>query len=119
MKKSPRALLWLIILLTIFSILVNLPNLNNLSLGKYKLKLPNFEFKKGLDLAGGTSLTLKADMGGLDQTQREKALEAVKTVIDQRTNYFGVSEPIVQTAISGNDYRVIVELPGVSIDQAK
>ncbi|KKQ28845.1 MAG: Preprotein translocase subunit SecD [Candidatus Levybacteria bacterium GW2011_GWA1_37_16] len=119
MKKSPRALLWLIILLTIFSVLVNLPNLSNLSLGRYKLKLPNFEFKKGLDLAGGTSLTLKADMKNLDSAQRSKALEAVKTVIDQRTNYFGVSEPIVQTAISGNDYRVIVELPGVNIDQAK
>jgi preprotein translocase subunit SecD len=119
MKKNPRFLLWFIIALTIISIFVNIPNLNNLSLGKYKLKLPNFEFKKGLDLAGGTSLTLQADMKNIDKAQKSKALEAVKTVIDQRTNYFGVSEPIVQTAISGNDYRVIVELPGVSVDQAK
>lgn len=113
MKKSPRSLLWFIILLTILTVLINLPSKGILSFTK------SLSFKKGLDLAGGTSLTLKADMKNIDSSQRSKALEAVKTVIDQRTNYFGVSEPIVQTAISGNDYRVIVELPGVNVDQAK
>ncbi len=113
MKKSPRALLWFIILLTASAVLINLPSKGFLSFTH------SLTFKKGLDLAGGTSLTLKADMKNLDQAQKAKALESVKTVIDQRTNYFGVSEPIVQTAVSGNDYRVIVELPGVNIDQAK
>ncbi len=113
MKKSPRFLLWFIILLTFLAVLINFPSIGPLSFTK------SLTFKKGLDLAGGTSLTLKADMKNLDQSQRSKALDAVKTVIDQRTNYFGVSEPIVQTAVSGNDYRVIVELPGVNIDQAK
>src|SRR3989344_2815132 len=113
MKKSPRFLLWFIILLTILAVVINLPTIGPFSFTK------DLTFKKGLDIAGGTSLTLKADMGNLDQSQRGKALEAVKTVIDQRTNYFGVSEPIVQTAVSGNDYRVIVELPGVNVDQAK
>lgn len=113
MKKSPRSLLWFIILITVLAVVINLPSKGFFSFTK------SLSFKEGLDLAGGTSLTLKADMGSLDQSQRGKALEAVKTVIDQRTNYFGVSEPIVQTAVSGNDYRVIVELPGVNIDQAK
>ena len=113
MKKNPRLLLWFIILLTISAALINLPSKGFLSFTK------SLSFKEGLDLAGGTSLTLKADMKNISQAQRNKALESVKTVIDQRTNYFGVSEPIVQTAISGNDYRVIVELPGVNIDQAK
>lgn len=113
MKKSPRFLLWFIILLTILAVAINLPSKGFLSITK------SLTFKKGLDLAGGTSLTLKADMKNLNQSQRAKALDSVKTVIDQRTNYFGVSEPLVQTAISGNDYRVIVELPGVNIDQAK
>jgi preprotein translocase subunit SecD len=113
MKKSPRFLLWFIIILTALGILVNVPSKGFFSFTK------SLTFKEGLDLAGGTSLTLKADMRGLDKSQKEKALEAVKTVIDQRTNYFGVSEPIVQTAVSGDDYRVIVELPGVNIDQAK
>lgn len=113
MKKSPRSLLWFIIILTILAILINLPSVGFLSFTR------SLTFKKGLDLAGGTSLTLQADMKNIDSSQRSKALEAVKTVIDQRTNYFGVSEPIVQTAVSGNDYRVIVELPGVNINQAK
>jgi len=113
MKKSPQFLLWFIILLTILGIVVNLPSKGFLSFTK------SLSFKEGLDLAGGTSLTLKADMKSIDQAQRGKALESAKTVIEQRTNYFGVSEPIVQTAVSGNDYRVIVELPGVNIDQAK
>ncbi len=113
MKKSPRSLLWFIILLTAIAILINLPSKSFLSFTK------QLSFKKGLDLAGGTSLTLKADMKNLDQSQRSKALEAAKTVIEQRTNYFGVSEPIIQTAVSGNDYRIIVELPGVNTDQAK
>lgn len=113
MKKSPHVLLWFIILLTVFSVLINLPSIGPLSFTK------NLTFKKGLDLAGGTSITLKADMIGVDSAQRDKALEAVKSVIEQRTNYFGVSEPLVQTAVSGNDYRVIVELPGVNINQAK
>lgn len=113
MKKSPRFLLWFIVLLTFLAVLINLPSKGILSFTK------NLSFKEGLDLAGGTSITLKADMKDVDQAQRSKALEGVKTVIEQRTNYFGVSEPIVQTAVSGDDYRVIVELPGVNIDQAK
>ena len=113
MKKSPRFLLWFIILLTVSAVLINLPSAGPLSFTE------SLSFKKGLDLAGGTSITLKADMKDMDQAQRDKALEAVKAVIEQRTNYFGVSEPIVQTAVSKDDYRVIVELPGVNINQAK
>jgi len=113
MKKNPRSLLWIIILLTVLAILVNLPSKGFLSVTK------SLTFKKGLDLAGGTSLTLKADMKNIAQAQRGKALESVKTVIDQRTNYFGVSEPIVYSSVNGNDYRIIAELPGVGIEQAK
>jgi len=113
MKNSPRFLLWFIIFLTVLAVLINLPSKGFLSFTK------SLSFKEGLDLAGGTSLTLKADMSNISSSQRSKALESVKTVIDQRTNYFGVSEPLVQTSVTGNDYRVIVELPGVNIDQAK
>jgi len=113
MKKTPRSLLWFIIVLTIAAIIINFPLIGPFSFTR------SLSFKEGLDLAGGTSLTLRADMKDVDSTQKDKALEAVKAVIERRTNYFGVSEPIVQTAISGNDYRVIVELPGVNINQAK
>ncbi len=113
MKNNPRFLLWFIILLTAATIVVNFPSKGLLSFTK------SLSFKKGLDLAGGTSLTFKADMKDVDSNQKEKALDGVKTVIERRINFFGVSEPIVQTAVSGDEYRVIVELPGVDINQAK
>src|SRR3990167_8295804 len=113
MKNSPRFLLWLIILLTIAVTAINLPSQGPLSFTKF------LSFKQGLDLAGGTSLTFKADMKEISSDQKEKALDGVRAVIERRINFFGVSEPIVQTAVSNDDYRVIVELPGVNINQAK
>jgi preprotein translocase subunit SecD len=47
-------------------------------------------------------------------------LDSAKEVIDRRVNLFGVSEPLVQSSKVGNDYRVIVELPGIKdVNQAK
>lgn len=105
MKKNPRFILWLIIALTISAIFVNLPH-------------KGLSFRKGLDLAGGTTITFKADMSGIPTSQQIKALDAAKTVVEKRVNLFGVSEPVIQTAVS-KDFRIIVELPGVDINQAK
>ena len=103
----PRIIFWFIILLTLLSAIINFPNLN-----------PNLKFKKGLDLEGGTSITLKADMKNIPFNQRDKALDSVKAVLDQRVNLFGVSEPIVQTVKTGSDYRIIVDQPGLSLEEA-
>lgn len=79
----------------------------------------NIEFKKGLDLEGGTSITLRAEMKDIAPARRDAALESAKDVIERRVNFFGVSEPIVQTAKVGNDFRIIVEIPGVTdVNQA-
>jgi preprotein translocase subunit SecD len=67
-----------------------------------------------LDLEGGTSITLKADMKGVPADQQENALDSAKSVIEKRVNFFGVSEPIVRTSKVNKDYRIIVELPGVT-----
>lgn len=76
--------------------------------------------KEGLDLQGGTRLVLQADMKDIASEDRDKALESARDVIDRRVNLYGVSEPLVQTSKSGNDYRIIAELPGVKdINQAK
>lgn len=115
------------------AVAVNLPKIPvNLNVGPVKLdtiiekprlnlKISNFEFtrdlnlKLGLDLQGGTSLTLEADVKNIPAEEREKALEAVKEVIERRVNFFGVSEPVVQTSRVGeSQFRVIVELPGVA-----
>jgi len=100
---KPRILLWLIVLLTLLSVIINLPGIH-----------PDLKFRRGLDLEGGTSITLKADMSEVDSSARDSALESAKTVIEQRINIFGVSEPVIQTAKTEGDYRIIVELPGIT-----
>lgn len=133
MRKSPRSAIWIIIVLTILGVFIQLPSFNNLHIGGKVLSFnPNAVFKalnikkeltfrKGLDLEGGTSLILKADMQGKSSSQKTQALNSAKTVIENRVNLFGVSEPIVQTSVvSNSDYRVIVELPGLTdVNQVK
>lgn len=68
----------------------------------------------GLDLAGGTHIVMDADMKDIKPADRISALESAKGVIERRVNFFGVSEPTVQTARSNDLYRIIVELPGIT-----
>ena len=77
------------------------------------------DFKKGLDLEGGVRIVLRADMEGINTIDRDAALESATAVISRRVDLLGVSEPYVAPAKVGDDYRIIVELPGVSdVDEA-
>ncbi len=80
----------------------------------------NFDLKKGLDLQGGTHVVLQADMTNIAPENRSLALDSAKNVITRRIDLFGVSEPVIQTSVVGdNDYRILVELAGVTdINQA-
>lgn len=84
------------------------------------LKTPrNLKIHLGLDLLGGTSLTYKADTSQIEPQDQESAVEGVRDVIERRVNGFGVSEPVVQTNFNGQEWRIVVELPGIkNIDQA-
>lgn len=83
---------------------------------EYSLDLP---LKKGLDIAGGVQLLLEADMSKISTADRLDALAAAVEVVRNRIDAYGVSEPVIQTAINGEQYRIIVELPGVdNADQA-
>jgi len=79
-----------------------------------------FPFKLGLDLAGGTHLTYRADVSGLPESDIAGSMAALRDVIERRVNIFGVSEPIVQVeknsilAEGKREERLIVELPGVT-----
>ena len=135
MRKNPRYIFWFIVALTILAIFVNLPNIGTLSVGpihqKVNYNLANIlrplgvkgaiEFRRGLDIEGGTSMLFKADMSGISSSQRSDALKSAKTVIERRINLFGVSEPIVQTStLENGESRIIVELPGVTdLNQAR
>lgn len=73
------------------------------------------DFKLGLDLQGGTQVLLEADVAEGEITT-EGAMEAAKTIVENRVNGLGVSEAVVQAQ---GENRLIVELPGVdNPDQA-
>lgn len=96
-----------------------LPGFNpEFTIGKFHFT-KDLSFKKGLDLEGGTSVTLRANMQDIPSPQRDAALASAKEVIERRINYFGVSEPVIQTSKVNNEYRIIVEIPGITdVNQA-
>lgn len=104
-------------------------------------KMPDFKY--GLDLNGGTSLTYVADLSKINQANQdaanastsistttgqrvetvdsskinvEDAMSGLRDVIEKRVNMFGVSESIIRTEYSRytGEHRLIVELPGVT-----
>ncbi len=77
-------------------------------------RIPEKEFNLGLDLQGGAHLVYQADVSGIDGDEKGASVEGVRDVIERRVNGIGVSEPVVQTTKVGDDYRIIVELPGVT-----
>ena len=111
-------LLWLIIFLVGMAVFLILSPAINIDFGRFQIKrdlTPRF----GLDLQGGTHLVLQTDMINIAEKDRETALEAAKNIINRRVDLYGVSEPVVQTARVGADYRIIVELPGIKdVNQA-
>ncbi len=69
----------------------------------------NFPLQLGLDLRGGSQLTLEVQPAGEITTIDSEQLEAVKAVMDLRVNGLGVSESTIQTI--SND-QLVVQLPG-------
>jgi len=138
MARNPRKLFILLLILTAFVAVIDLPEKFTISIpwqGKMIQKEINppslniqfgslriqkeFTTHLGLDLAGGIHVALEADMTNIPEESRMDALESAKQVIERRVNFFGVSEPVVQSVKSGEIHRVIVELPGVmDIEQA-
>ncbi|MDE2026103.1 MAG: protein translocase subunit SecD [Patescibacteria group bacterium] len=144
MKQHPRLFFSLIVLLTALAVILvmpqtkpfsfktpKLPGLNKsyavtlpfggstIALNAGKLQFEKiYPFQEGLDLAGGTSVTLRAEMKNIPQSQRSSALDSARLVLERRVNLYGVKEPTIQTAQVGSDYRLIVDLPGVNVNQA-
>ncbi len=138
MWKNPRRVFLLLILLTVLLVVVDLPENYRLKIGIKNVLIDRVinppvlsfnalgirfrkEFKThlGLDLSGGTHLVLEANMSDIAPADRVNALESSQQVIERRINFFGVSEPTIQSAVSRDSYRIIVELPGVTdVEQA-
>src|SRR6516225_9606318 len=116
-----------IILLTLLALFVVWPPqpgnslpLGNLIPGNPGIHVGNFVrdgAKLGLDLQGGTQLTLQADLSQVPADQQSSAMQGVLNVISRRVNAYGVAEPEIQQL--GTD-RIIVQLPGLKdTEQAK
>ncbi|MDP3964615.1 MAG: protein translocase subunit SecD [bacterium] len=99
-----------IIILAVLAGLVSYPKGPDISIGNWQREL---KVRLGLDLQGGSHLVYEADVANIPESERAEALEGVRDVIERRVNFFGVSEPVVQTNRSGDNWRVIVELAGV------
>ena len=81
------------------------------------LHVPKFDSKEyslGLDLQGGIHLVYKADLNGIPDGDEQNAVSALRDAIERRVNFLGVSEPVVQIQENENDYRLIVELAGIT-----
>ncbi|MFH1047212.1 MAG: protein translocase subunit SecD [Patescibacteria group bacterium] len=122
-----RRATFVIVLLLIFSAALSYPNwwntatksVNGWSQEKigFDPKLPSFwevPYRLGLDLQGGTHLVYIADMSSIPDAEQADSVAGVRDVIERRVNAFGVSEPLVQTNKSGDEWRLIVDLAGVS-----
>lgn len=96
--QKQRSLLALIVVLVIAALVV----------------IVQFPIVLGLDLQGGSQLTIQVKTTEDVKQITERELEAVKTVVENRVNALGASEPVIQTV--GQD-QILVQLPGVSDPQ--
>ncbi|HEY9645860.1 MAG TPA: protein translocase subunit SecD [Chroococcidiopsis sp.] len=73
--------------------------------------IARLDTKLGLDLQGGTQLTLQLKTTDAVPEITPEKLEGVKTVVEKRINGLGVSESVVQTI---GENQLLVQLPGVT-----
>ncbi len=121
---------FLLLIISFLIIWIDLPE--NFRIGKYTINPLNLDFqffgtkikkdfktRLGLDLKGGSHLLFNVETKGLKQEDLQDALSSARDIIEKRVNFFGVSEPVVQTLKSGDNYRISVDLPGVEdVNQA-
>jgi preprotein translocase subunit SecD len=72
----------------------------------------------GLDLAGGTQLSLEVSdpSNALSQEQRVDAIDRALKIIRTRVDELGVAEPVIQKV---GEERIIVELPGATVEEQR
>jgi len=87
---------------------------------KYAIDLKNSRgdiLELGLDLSGGMSVLLRADMASLakrlghqpNQQEQQQAMQQVLEILTSRIDKFGVTEPVIRQ--QGND-EIAIEIPG-------
>lgn len=116
MKKKWLKLL-LIFVLTVICFLAAAPTAVR---DKLYVKWPKpIQIHLGLDLRGGSHVAYEADLSKFETSQKERAMESLRNVIDKRVNALGLSEPNIYVTRFGDSRRLVVELPGVEVNKAK
>ncbi len=112
MNRSANRWLIIIVVLVVFSLLVDLKNNITITSPVNQKDLINrdTQFRLGLDLRGGLQTLLEADVANCDSVEAE-ALDLTRQILESRANGLGVSEITMQTA--GN-CRIVAEFPGIS-----
>ncbi|MCA9971062.1 MAG: protein translocase subunit SecD [Anaerolineales bacterium] len=78
--------------------------------GVWVVQNPDYPIRQGLDLQGGLQVLLQADpLPGQEVTAEDVSTAA--SIIEQRINALGLTEPLVETVQGEN--RIVVELPGL------
>ena len=102
-----------VIIITVLALLTVLPKGPNLFSKDTRIHL-------GLDLQGGVQLLYKIDLTKLSGQDPVQVQAQTIDLIRRRIDDLGVSEPQIQASKIGQDYGILVELPGISdIEQAK
>lgn len=104
MQQHPRLFLGLVILVAIAAGIFVYPKWWGGNVRPWRL---------GLDLVGGTHLSYEVDLANVPDSDRTSVLSGLRDVIERRVNLFGVSEPLVYIARSGQTSSVVVELAGI------
>jgi len=78
-------------------------------------RLESKAIKLGLDLRGGMHLVMEIDLDAIPQEGRSDAQDRFLSIIRNRIDQYGVSEPVIQR--QGNN-RVVVQLPGIDDPEA-
>src|SRR3989344_1437925 len=129
MKNKPGLTLLLVLILTVLGLWIALPEKIDIQLNLAVVKIAQnwdrtqlptplnkwlWPLRTGLDIQGGSHLLFTTEMQNISEADRPSALDSTKNTIERRVNLLGVSEAVVQTAQVGDQYRLIVELPGIS-----
>jgi protein-export SecD/SecF family membrane protein len=104
MKRNPGLFLSIIVLVAIVAAVFVFPKGFGTNVRPWKL---------GLDLVGGSHLVYEVDLSEVAGSEQDSVLNGLRDVIERRVNLFGVSEPQVFIAKSGDKADLIVELAGI------
>lgn len=129
MKRENRFRIGLVVVLIVTSLWSLLPTFRVITMGaegRRRMatenpaaweKLRKKAIKLGLDLSGGMHLVMEIDLEAIPPEGRADAQDRFVSVIRNRVDQYGVSEPVIQKQ---GDRRVVVQLAGVDDpEQAK